>query len=177
MGQSTITTFKLRESIDDYTNRIRKALKKNNFVQVAYLTDQRKRIEEQLADLIDEERKLAEFEQKAAVQDKTLRSFAGKLLALTIADADMAVIHLDMYMAYFKEMGYVQRSEWKHVHDQLRKAIDDFRRYNISMFDQNTAFQTGDITNDLELAIRKSNLFTDREFRHYSRYFDKVAEN
>lgn len=177
MKDKKVTTFQLRESIDDCTNRIRKALKKNNFVQVAYLTDQRKWLEEQLADLIDEERKLAEFEQKAAVQDKTLRSFAGKILALTIADADMAVIHLDMYMAYFKEMGYVQRSEWKHVHDQLRKAIDDFRRYNISMFDQNTAFQTGDITNDLELAIRKSNLFTDREFQHYSRYFDKVAEN
>ncbi|WP_195375373.1 hypothetical protein [Parabacteroides leei] len=177
MQQSTITTFKLRESIADYAKRISKALKKQNFALVAYLTDQRKRLEEQLANLIDEERKLAEFEQKASIQDKTLRSFAGKLLALTIADVDMAVIHLDMYMSYFKEMGYVQRSEWKHVHDQLRKAINDFRNYNTSMFDKKTAAQTGDLTNDMELAIRKSNLFTDREMQHYTGYFDKVAEN
>lgn len=172
-NQSTTT---IHQSIIELNRKKQEALLRKDYMQVVCIGGQINDMEEKLNAIRKEDNKLSEFEQKLSVQDRTLRSFAGKVLALTISDSDLAVIHLDMYMTYFKEMGYTQREEWKRVQDNLRRAIDDFRRYNISMFDKSTASQTCDLTNDMERAIRKADLFTDREMQHYCRYFDLAAK-
>lgn len=108
--------------------------------------------------------------------DRAERSFFGKILALSLNEADLAIYHIEMFFAYFKDRGYVPVSEWEQRRVELMNAVKAYREF-ISYF-----FRPEDLRVPLELDFMKlvnlvaDKMFTDRERIYYDRYEIKAAE-
>ena len=105
--------------------------------------------------------------------DKHLISWGGKMLSLSINEADLAIKHLDMFWLYFKESGYIPKEEWKEAHEGLLQALTKYRRYMIEFFSGDNIDHNAEDMSFVEDTIANK-LFTDREMVYFRKYEDKI---
>lgn len=94
---------------------ISKARSMRNWAKITYLNQKRLKLQEEM-DYIKSKDKFYYQEQN---MEKSLVSWAAKTLNLSLNMADLSVYYLDLYMAHFKERGFVPTDEWQEMGDKI----------------------------------------------------------
>lgn len=171
MRQETINAFNCQREIVANNRRIAQYRAKGNWVKITELLNRNNYLQQQ----VDLESQAQKLEAKTANMDKNLRSWAGRTLSMSINCADASLYLLDMFCAYFKDIGFERKEEWELRYKTLEKAIKDFSQFSADMF-------SGKDRNDnCEDLIRLCDLlctrfYTDREQVYFRKYQD-LANN
>lgn len=127
-----------------------------------------------LSDELEEARADMEFRHRNETMDKYERSFFGKILNLSLNEAEMAIYHIDMFVAYMHDRAYKPVPEWQKRIDMLKQSIESYREF-IKLF-----FKTDEIRISNELSFMKLlNLVSEKAFDvqekpYYDRYEAKA---
>lgn len=165
------TKEELENDLRIYKRNMAEAVNRRDYVKMELFA--RKISETQ--GILDEYMEHAKFHMDTRNEDKALTSFAGKTLSLSLNEADLALYHLDMFFAYFKDRGFVSKPGWEKAYKALRDALTQFREYSGKLFtgksQENNLKDLGEI-----LGYIRQKLYTDRELKYYDIYENKANE-
>lgn len=164
--------WEIQLSITEYRNQLLKAVRNRNYIHMSMLQQKISDLEK----MQDEIYYIEKFDTQNKSMDRHLQNWAGKTLSLSLNEADLAIYHLDMFFAYFKERGYVEKPEWKRVRDRLEKALNEFREFSGYFFSGDNAKNNLEDSCTLSELIRKK-VFTDREMVYYNKYEEQAGNN
>lgn len=163
----------IERDICETMDKSRKAVRSGRYLDAAILAKQVDDLKEELACAME----CVKFEEDNRSMDKSLRSWFGKILSLSLNEADMSLYHIDMFFAYMQDRGYVPVPEWENKKRDLRKAVTEYRNFVKHFFkdDNNLINNEVDFMHLLDLVRDK--MFTDREKIYYDKYEIKAANN
>lgn len=171
MRKETISAYYCQQEIVDNNRRIARYRAKGNWVKIAELLNRNKYLQEQ----VELESQAQRLESKTAQMDKNLRSWAGRTLSMSINCADASLYLLDMFCAYFKDIGFERKEEWERRYKELSKAIKDFSQFSAAMFNgKDRDDNCDDLIRLCDLLCTK--FYTDREQVYFRKYQD-IADN
>lgn len=161
----TEVSIELRE----IQREISKARSTRNWAKITYLNQKRLKLQEEM-DYIKSKDKFYYQEQN---MEKSLVSWAAKTLNLSLNMADLSVYYLDLYMAHFKERGFVPTDEWKEKERNFRNAANQLSDYMRYFFKGKSSDDNSESMSELMDLIERD-YYTDREKVHHKQYEDKV---
>lgn len=107
--------------------------------------------------------------------DRAERAFFGKILHLSLNEADLAIYHIEMFFAYFSDRGFKPVPEWEHRKGELIRAIKAYREF-VRVFFEGADLRVGNELNFMKLLdLISDRCFTDRERVYYDKYEIKAA--
>ena len=106
------------------------AMRKNNYAATVPIQHQIKQQELLLKEISDVE-KYNLIDQN---MDKHKKQCILKLLALSLNEADLSLMHLDMFFAHFKEHGFTSTPEWRRLKQDFAVTVTNFSNYTNIMF-------------------------------------------
>ena len=170
MRKETISAYYCQKEIVDNNRRIAQYRAKGNWVKMTELLNRNKYVREQ----VELEAQAQKLEIKTANMDKNLRSWAGRTLSMSINCADASLYLLDMFCAYFKDIGFERKEEWERQYLALSKAIKNFSQFSAAMFDgKDRDDNCDDLIRLCDLLCTR--FYTDRE-QVYFKKFQDIAE-
>lgn len=158
----------IRETMD----KAAKAVRQGRYMDAAILAERADNLKEELSYAME----LVKFDEDNRNMDKSLRSWFGKILSLSLNEADMALYHIDMFFAYMQDRGYVPVPEWERKRRELRKAVIGYRNFVKHFFKDDNNLVNNEIDFMHLLDTVRNKMFTDREKVYYDKYEIKAGE-
>lgn len=163
--------YLIEKDIKEYQEKSRNLLARRNFAELANMT----RIIRELQDEYDKALIDIKYEEDTKNMNRHLRSFVGKILSLSLNEADLAIYHIDMFFAYMKEKDLQPKDEWEHARLEVKKAISTYRDFMKNFFRDETNLVSNEIDFMHLAEYIKTKMFTDREQIYYDEYEVKAA--
>lgn len=162
----------IERDIQETMDKSRKAMRSGRYMDATLLAKQIDDLKEELSCTMEH----IKFEEDNSNMDKSLRTWFGKILSLSLNEADMSIYHIDMFFAYMQDRGYVPVPEWERKRRELKRAVSEYRDFVKHFFkDENNL-----INNEIDfmhlLDVVRDKIFTDREKVYYDKYEIKAAE-
>lgn len=162
----------IERDIRERMDKSSKAVRQGRYLDAAILAKEIDDLREELSRAME----IVKFNDDNRNMDKALRSWFGKILSLSLNEADMSLYHIDMFFSYMQDRGYVPIPEWERKRRELKKAVSEYREFVKHFFkDENNL-----INNEIDfmhlLEVVRDKIFTDREKVYYDKYEIKAAE-
>ena len=125
MNTKTRPIYIIERDIRETMDKAAKAVRQGRYMDAAILAERADNLKEELSYAME----LVKFDEDNRNMDKSLRSWFGKILSLSLNEADMALYHIDMFFAYMQDRGYVPVPEWERKRRELRKAVIGYRNF------------------------------------------------
>lgn len=167
--QNVRQPVEIMKDLTEARNRFAEAIRSQNYVMIEQF---KKRIE-MFENELEMSYAFINLNTEKVKGDKHLISWGGKMLSLSINEADLAIKHLDMFWLYFKESGYIPKEEWKDAYEGLLQALTKYRRYMIEFFSGDNIDHNAEDMTFVEDTIANK-LFTDREMVYFRKYEEKI---
>lgn len=164
--------YLIEQELREAKNEAAACLRSRNYTRHQQCLQRIKRLEEEFQDTrIDQQ-----FREDNRNMNRAERDFFGKILSLSLNEADLAVYHIEMFFAYFKERDFVPVPEWEHRKNELKRAVNAYREF-MRYFFRNIDLRVSNEMNFMELLeLIADRYFTDREKVYYDRYEIKAAD-
>lgn len=171
MNTKTRPVYIIERDIRETMDKAAKAVRQGRYMDAAILAERADNLKEELSYAME----LVKFDEDNRNMDKSLRSWFGKILSLSLNEADMALYHIDMFFAYMQDRGYVPVPEWERKRRELREAVIGYRNFVKHFFKDNNL-----VNNEIDfmhlLDTVRDKMFTDREKVYYDKYEIKAGE-
>lgn len=158
----------LREKMQEYTAYVRSGHYARAQQVMTRLNQLKEELEEAHADV--------KFCADNRNMDKAERAFFGKILNLSLNEADLALYHIEMFFAYMNNRGYVPVPEWDRRKRELMNAVKSYRDFVEYFFDASDLRVPSELNFMHLLEMVADRAFTDRERVYYDRYEVKAAQ-
>ena len=157
----------LREAMEDATTYTRSG----HYARCQQALQRAERLRREYNDAMSD----IHFDMDNRNMDKAERSFFGKILNLSLNEADLAIYHIEMFFAYMSERGYKPVPEWDRRKGELLRAVKGYREF-VSYFFKQSDLRVSSELNFMNLLDRTvDTVFTDREKVYYDVYDVKAA--
>lgn len=172
MNTKTRPVYIIERDIRETMDKAAKAVRQGRYMDAAILAERADNLKEELSYAME----LVKFDEDNRNMDKSLRSWFGKILSLSLNEADMALYHIDMFFAYMQDRGYVPVPEWERKRRELRKAVIGYRNFVKHFFKDDNNLVNNEIDFMHLLDTVRDKMFTDREKVYYDKYEIKAGE-
>lgn len=172
MNTKTRPVYIIERDIRETMDKAAKAVRQGRYMDAAILAERADNLKEELSYAME----LVKFDEDNRNMDKSLRSWFGKILSLSLNEADMALYHIDMFFAYMQDRGYVPVPEWERKRRELRKAVIGYRNFVKHFFKDDNNLVNNEIDFMHLLDTVRNKMFTDREKVYYDKYEIKAGE-
>lgn len=172
MNTKTRPVYIIERDIRETMDKAAKAVRQGRYMDAAILAERADNLKEELSYAME----LVKFDEDNRNMDKSLRSWFGKILSLSLNEADMALYHIDMFFAYMRDRGYVPVPEWERKRRELRKAVIGYRNFVKHFFKDDNNLVNNEIDFMHLLNTVRDKMFTDREKVYYDKYEIKAGE-
>lgn len=172
MNTKTRPVYIIERDIRETMDKAAKAVRQGRYMDAAILAERADNLKEELSYAME----LVKFDEDNRNMDKSLRSWFGKNLSLSLNEADMALYHIDMFFAYMQDRGYVPVPEWERKRRELRKAVIGYRNFVKHFFKDDNNLVNNEIDFMHLLDTVRDKMFTDREKVYYDKYEIKAGE-
>lgn len=172
MNTKTRPVYIIERDIRETMDKAAKAVRQGRYMDAAILAERADNLKEELSYAME----LVKFDEDNRNMDKSLRSWFGKILSLSLNEADMALYHIDMFFAYMQDRGYVPVPEWERKRRELRKAVIGYRNFVKHFFKDDNNLVNNEIDFMHLLDTVRNKMFTEQEKVYYDKYEIKAGE-
>ena len=172
MNTKTRPVYIIERDIRETMDKAAKAVRQGRYMDAAMLAKEADSLKEELSHAME----LVKFDEDNRNMDKSLRSWFGKILSLSLNEADMALYHIDMFFAYMQDRGYVPVPEWERKRRELREAVIGYRNFVKHFFKDDNNLVNNEIDFMHLLDTVRDKMFTDREKVYSDKYEIKAGE-
>ena len=172
MNTKTRPVYIIERDIRETMDKATKAVRQGRYMDAAMLAKEADNLKEELSHAME----LVKFDEDNRNMDKSLRSWFGKILSLSLNEADMALYHIDMFFAYMQDRGYVPVPEWERKRRELREAVIGYRNFVKHFFKDDNNLVNNEIDFMHLLDTVRDKMFTEQEKVYYDKYEIKAGE-
>lgn len=172
MNTKTRPVYIIERDIRETMDKAAKAVRQGRYMDAAILAERADNLKEELSYAME----LVKFDEDNRNMDKSLRSWFGKILSLSLNEADMALYHIDMFFAYMQDRGYVPVPEWERKRRELREAVIGYRNFVKHFFKDDNNLVNNEIDFMHLLDTVRDKMFTEQEKVYYDKYEIKAGE-
>lgn len=172
MNTKTRPVYIIERDIRETMDKAAKAVRQGRYMDAAMLAKEGDSLKEELSHAME----LVKFDEDNRNMDKSLRSWFGKILSLSLNEADMALYHIDMFFAYMQDRGYVPVPEWERKRRELREAVIGYRNFVKHFFKDDNNLVNNEIDFMHLLDTVRDKMFTEQEKVYYDKYEIKAGE-
>ena len=172
MNTKTRPVYIIERDIRETMDKAAKAVRQGRYMDAAIFAERADNLREELSYAME----LVKFDEDNRNMDKSLRSWFGKILSLSLNEADMALYHIDMFFAYMQDRGYVPVPEWERKRRELREAVIGYRNFVKHFFKDDNNLVNNEIDFMHLLDTVRDKMFTEQEKVYYDKYEIKAGE-